>query len=151
MTIFFAALHHLAVLTLFVCALLVIRHLNQPFTLSGARLLSKLDMVNGTAATLALVVGLMRVFYFEKSSTYYFDNGPFLAKLAFYGLATVLSMVFTLEVYRWRIPLKNGQLPSLNAGKIATLRTIASLQLVCLVSMAMCATLAARGSNLYPF
>ena len=145
MTTLFAALHHAAVLTLFICALLSIYQLRQPLTLPGANRLRKTDMLNGIAATLVLVVGLVRVFYLEKGSAYYFSNGPFLAKLAFYGLASVLSLVPTLEVRRWHTPLKNGQLPMLSDQKLITLRAVAYLQLACLAAMATCASLAVRG------
>lgn len=146
MSTLFAALHHAAVLTLLVCALVSIYQLRQPLTLPGASLLRKTDMLNGIAATLVLVVGLVRVFYLEKGSAYYFSNGPFLAKLAFYGLASVLSLVPTLEMRRWQIPLKNGQLPILSDQKLITMRAVAYSQLACLAAMATCANLAARGT-----
>lgn len=57
MTTLFAALHHAAVLTLLVCALVSIYQLRQPLTLPGANRLRKTDMLNGIAATLVLVVG----------------------------------------------------------------------------------------------
>ena len=145
MTTLFAALHHAAALTLLVCTLASLYQLRQPFALPGARLLRTLDMLNGMAATLVLVVGLVRVFYLEKGSAYYFSNGPFLAKLGFYGLASVLSLVPTLEVRRWRAPLQQGQLPTISDQKLTAMRTVAFLQLACLAAMATCANLAARG------
>ena len=102
-------------------------------------------MLNGIAATLVLLVGLVRVFYLEKGSAYYFGNGPFLSKLGFYGLASVLSLVPTLEVRRWRVPLQLGQLPTVSDQKLTALCTVAYLQLACLAAMAMCANLAAQG------
>jgi putative membrane protein len=145
MTTFFAALHHLAVLTLLVCALVSIQQLHKPRTLAGARRLRFVDMLNGTAATLVLVIGLVRVFYLEKGYAYYFDNTPFLAKLAFYGLASMLSLVPTLEFRGWRDSLKIGQIPALSRQKLTAIRTAAYLQLLCLAAMAACANLAARG------
>lgn len=145
MATLFAALHHAAVLTLLVCALVSIHQLRRPLTLPTARLLRTVDTINGTAATLALVVGLVRVFYLEKGSAYYFNNGPFLAKLGFYGLASILSLIPTLEVRCWQIALHKGQLPLVSSQKLRTLRTVACLQLACLAAMAACANLAARG------
>lgn len=145
MSTLFATLHHAAVLTLLVCTLFFIYQLRQPLTLPGARLLRRTDMLNGIAATLVLVVGLVRVFYLEKGSAYYFSNGPFLAKLGFYGLASVLSLVPTLEIRRWRVPLKKGQLPTLSDQKLTALSTVAYLQLACLAAMATCANMAAHG------
>lgn len=148
MSTLFATLHHAAVLTLLVCTLVSIYLLWQPLTVRGARLLQNTDMLNGIAATLVLVVGLVRVFYLEKGSAYYFGNGPFLAKLGFYGLASVLSLVPTLEMRRWQTPLKNGQLPILHQHKRSALRAVTILQLACLAAMALCANLAARGTNI---
>ena len=150
MSTLFTTLHHAAALTLLVCTLVSIYQLRQPLTLRGAHLLRKADMLNGIAATLVLVVGLVRVFYLEKGSAYYFGNGPFLAKLGFYGLASVLSLVPTLEVRRWRIPLNKGQLPTVSDQKMTALSTVAYLQLVCLAAMATCADLAAQGQT-WPF
>jgi putative membrane protein len=145
MSTLFATLHHAAVLALLVFALLSLYQLRQQLTVHSARLLRSTDMFNGIAATLVLVVGLVRVFYLEKGSAYYFGNGPFLAKLAFYGLASVLSLVPTLEVRRWRVALNQGQLPTVGEPKLQTLRTVAWLQLACLAAMATCAHWAARG------
>lgn len=147
MNTLFATLHHAAVLTLLVCTLVSIYQLSQPFTVEGARRLRNTDMLNGMAATLVLVVGLVRVFYLEKGSAYYFGNGPFLVKLGFYGLASVLSLVPTLEVRRWTTPLNMGQLPTVNSRKLAAMRTVAYLQMACLAAMVACASLAARGQT----
>lgn len=145
MTMLFAALHHAAVLSLLVCALVSIHQLRQPLSLPGARFLRRTDIFNGIAATLVLLAGLVRIFYLEKGSAFYFGNGPFLAKLGFYGLASVLSLVPTLEMRRWQIPLKKGQLPILSTRKLTSLRAVSYLQLACLAAMAMCANLAAQG------
>lgn len=147
MTTLFAAVHHAAVLTLMVCSLVSIYQLRQPLTVGGARILRSTDMLNGIAATLVLVVGLVRVFYLEKGWSYYFGNGPFLAKLGFYGLASMLSLVPTLEVRRWHAPLQQGRLPTLSDQKLTALRTVAYLQVVCLAAMAACANLAANGQT----
>lgn len=148
MTALFAALHHTAVLALLGCTLMSIVQWRQPFDLSAARRLRAMDGLNGMAATLVLLVGLVRVVYLERGAAYYFHNGPFIAKLALYGLASVLSMVPTLEMLRWRVPLKQGQLPSLSPSKLTRLRSVAYLQLACLVAMMVCAYLAARGADM---
>lgn len=148
MSTLFAALHHAAVLTLLVCTLVSLYQLRQPLTVPGALLLRRTDMLNGTAATLVLLVGLVRVFYLEKGSAYYFSNGPFLAKLGFYGLASMLSLVPTLEVRRWRVPLQQGQLPTVSDQKLTAMRAVAYLQLACLAAMATFANLASRGGVL---
>jgi putative membrane protein len=151
MTALLAALHHIAVVTLLGCTLMSIVRWRQPFDLSSARRLRAMDRLNGMAATLILLVGLVRVLYFEKGAAYYFHNGPFIAKLTVYGLASVLSLVPTLEMVRWRVPLKQRRLPSLSPQKLTRLRRVAHLQLGCLVAMMVCANLAARGVDTAAF
>lgn len=145
MTTLFATFHHLAVLTVLGCALMSIVQLRKPLDLNTARLLRNTDMLNGIAATLVLLVGLVRVFYLEKGAAYYFHNGPFLLKLVLYGLASVLSLVPTLEILRWRVPLKRGLLPTVSRQNLARMRTVAYGQLACIFAMVVCANLAARG------
>lgn len=139
MRMLFALLHHTAVVTLVVCALLSIYQLRQPFTVGRAKLLRRADIVNGVAATLVLLAGSVRVFYLEKGSAFYFGNGPFLAKLGVYGLASVLSLVPTLEIRRWRVPLQQGQLPTMSKSRRTALHAVAWAQLACLAAMALCA------------
>lgn len=145
MATLFEAFHHWAVLTVLGCALMSIVQLRKPFDLHSARLLRHTDLLNGIAATLVLLVGLVRVFYLEKGAAYYFHNGPFVLKLALYGLASVLSLVPTLEILRWRVPLKRGMLPSVSRQSLARMHTVACCQLACIVAMVVCANLAARG------
>ena len=153
MATLFQAFHHLAVLAVVGCALMSIVQLRKPFDLNTARLLRHTDMLNGIAATLVLLVllvllvGLVRVFYLEKGSAYYFHNGPFVLKLALYGLASVLSLVPTLEILRWRVPLQRGLLPSVSRQNLTRMHTVAYGQLACIVAMAVCANLAARGAD----
>ncbi|MBK6295379.1 MAG: DUF2214 family protein [Rhodoferax sp.] len=147
MTILFAALHHVAVLMLLGCSLVSIALWSRPFDLCVARRLHVTDMLNGAVATLVLLVGLVRVVYLEKGAAYYVHNGPFIAKLALYGVASVLSLIPTLEMMRWRAPLKQGRLPSLSPVKLTHLRGVAYLQLVCLLAMMVCANLATRGAD----
>ncbi len=47
-----------------------------------ARRLALADLGLGVSAGVLLVVGLLRVFYFEKGAAFYFSSGAFIAKLA---------------------------------------------------------------------
>lgn len=137
-------MHHLAIVTMVVCALLTLHQLSRPFTVTRARFLRNTDAANGTAATLVLLVGLARVFYFEKSADYYLASGPFLFKLGIYAFASLLSIIPTLEMRRWRAPLAANALPRLQPSTLFSLRTVGVLQMWCLAAMAACATLTAR-------
>lgn len=60
--------------------------------LAQARRLVRLDAVYGAMAGLLLAAGLARVFFFEKGAAYYFGNPYFLAKVALFLAAGLLSI-----------------------------------------------------------
>ena len=140
-----AFLHHVAAFTVFACAVLSYVLLQLNFDLRVAKQLQHTDMVNGIAATLVLLIGMIRIFYSEKGADYYFHNVPFLAKLTLYGLASILSIVPTLEIFRWKKTLNQGQLPVVSDTKVGQLRAVAIGQVLCILGMMLCASLAARG------
>jgi putative membrane protein len=142
---FSAFIHHVAAFTVFACAVLSLVLLQLKFDLRLAKQLQHTDMVNGIAATLVLLIGMFRIFYTEKGADFYFHNVPFLAKLTLYGLASILSIVPTIEIYRWKKTLNQGQLPVVSDTKIGQLRAVAVGQVLCILGMMLCASLAARG------
>lgn len=119
--------------------------LHRTWDIATAQRLRQVDLVNGTAATLVLVIGLLRLFYFGKGPSYYFLNLPFVFKLVLYGVASSLSLVLTLEVKRWGASLPLGLLPFLGDRKRSQLRMALGWQLACVLGMAACAVLAANG------
>ena len=116
--------------------------LGRPLDVGVARRLQQVDLANGIAATLVLLVGLVRLFYFGKGADYYFHNLPFIGKLVLYGVASLLSLVSTLEIKRWGVPLRAGRLPVVTAQKLAQMRIALRWQLACVVGMVVCAVLA---------
>jgi putative membrane protein len=142
---FSAFLHHVAAFTVFACAVLSLVLLQFKFNLRVAKQLQYTDMVNGIAATLVLLIGMIRIFYTEKGADYYFHNVPFLAKLTLYGLASFLSIVPTFEIFRWKKTLNQGQLPVVTDTKFGQLRAVAIGQVLCILGMMLCSSLAARG------
>lgn len=118
--------------------------LRRPWDIATAQRLRQVDVVNGIAATLVLLIGLLRLFFYGKGADYYFRNPPFVIKLVLYGVATGLSVVSTLEVKRWGPALSCGHLPVLGDLKRSHMRTALGWQLVCVVGMAVCAMLAAK-------
>ena len=119
--------------------------LHRPWDVATAQRLRQVDVVNGIAATLVLLIGLLRLFFYGKGANYYFHNPPFVIKLVLYGVAAGLSVVSTLEVKRWGPALRRGHLPELGDVKRSHMRMALGWQLVCVVGMAVCAVLAAKG------
>jgi len=62
-------------------------------TLASARRLQVTDLVLGIAAGALLVVGLLRVFFFEKGAEYYFHSHAFLAKFSLFIVIGLLSII----------------------------------------------------------
>jgi putative membrane protein len=71
--------------------------------------------VLGVSAGLLLIVGLLRVFYFEKGRLYYFSSHAFLTKFAVLIIA-FLSTVPTVEFLSWR--KEAGQVPVADAKRM---------------------------------
>jgi putative membrane protein len=68
---FFAFLHHLAAFTLVAALAIEFVLIRQEVSRAGAIRLLVTDAVLGASATALLLIGLLRVFYFEKGAGYY--------------------------------------------------------------------------------
>lgn len=145
MSAFLAFLHHLAAFTLVAALAIEFVLIRDAITIERARRLRIVDAVFGASAGLLLVVGLLRVFYFEKGAAFYFSNAFFIAKLALFVAVGLLSIYPTLEFTAWGKALKAGQAPVTNRGKLHRIRSIMHWELVGVVLILLCAALMARG------
>ncbi len=145
MSTLFAFLHHLAAFTLVAAIAIEFTLIRQELTPALARRLIATDAVLGVSAAILLVVGLMRVFYFEKGSLYYFSNHAFLTKFGLFVLLALLSAVPTIEFMAWRKAIRAGQAPSPDARKIRTIRSILHIELAGIVVILLFAAMMARG------
>lgn len=145
MTVTFAFLHHLAAFTLVAALAIEFLLIRQEITLANARRLLMVDSIYGTAAGALLVVGLLRVFFFEKGYLYYFGSHAFLTKLGLFILVGIASAIPTIEFAKWRKAVKAGQAPSIDAGKILTIRRIIHWQLAGIVFILFFAAMMAKG------
>ena len=149
MAALFAFLHHLAVFTLFAALVVEFVLLKDDLTLKSARKLLAADLVFGIAAGAALIVGLGRVFHFEKGPVYYFHNWAFIAKLSLFILAGIASIVPTREFLSWRKAVKAGELPVVEATRLRSIRMIIHLELAAIVLILLCAALMAKGVGIW--
>jgi putative membrane protein len=145
MTPFFAFLHHLAAFTLVAALAVEFVLIRGEFNLGTARRLQRIDMVFGLSSGVVLVVGLLRVFYFEKGASYYFHSAPFIAKLSLFVIVGLLSIYPTVEFVSWSKSLKRGQLPALTDRKLASIRSVIHCELAAVVVIILCAALMAKG------
>ena len=132
-----AFLHHVAAFALVAALVVEFVLIREPLTPALARRLARADMVLGLSATVLAVVGLLRVFYFEKGAAYYFHNAAFIAKLALFILVALLSIYPTVKFLGWR--------KALDATAVPAIRRVLHLELVGVVLILLCAALMARG------
>ena len=145
MTTLFAFLHHLCAFTLVSAVAIEFALLRGALTLASARRLQITDMVLGIAAGLLLIVGLCRVFFFEKGAAYYFHNHAFIAKFSVFIAIGLLSIVPTVEFLSWNKPLRAGQVPSISANKLRLVTAAIHGELLSIVIILLCAAVMARG------
>jgi putative membrane protein len=134
---FMAFLHHVAAFTLVGALVVEFVLVRDPLTPALARRLARADMILGMSATVLAVVGLLRVFYFEKGAAFYFHNAAFIAKLALFIAVALASIYPTVKFLRWRKALDPAAMPAI--------RRVVHLELVGIVLILLCAALMARG------
>ena len=148
MAALFAFLHHMAAFTLVAALAVQFVLLRDEVTVGSARRLQAIDTVYGLSAVVLLIVGLGRVFHFEKGATYYFHTWTFIAKLSLFVLVGLLSIVPTLAFRSWRGAVQQGQAPQVTARQLQRLRSIVHLELIGVVLIILCAALMAKGIGL---
>lgn len=141
----FAFLHHVAAFALVATLVVEFVLIRGELDARSARRLQLTDLVFGLSSGVVLLVGLLRVFQFEKGATYYFHSAPFLAKLALFAAVGLLSIIPTREFLSWRKGLKQGHAPVLSAEKRRRLLAVMHWELVGVVLILLCAALMARG------
>jgi putative membrane protein len=147
MSTLFAFLHHVMAFTLVAALAVEFTLIRQELTLSSARGLQFTDLVLGIAAGVLLVIGLMRVFFFEKGASYYFHSYAFLTKLSLFIVVGLLSIVPSLEFLSWRGALTAGQVPTIDARKLRLVAGIIHGELFAVVIILLCAAIMARGGR----
>jgi putative membrane protein len=141
----FAFLHHLSAFLLFAALMLELVLLRGAPTVESARKVLMADMIYGISAGVLLVVGLGRVFHFEKGAYYYFHNWAFHTKLTLFVIVGLISIIPTREFLRWRSALKAGQAPTVTPEKLKSVRTIVHAELTGVVLIMLMAALMAKG------
>ncbi len=145
MPAFMAFLHHLAAFTVVGALVAEVVLFKPPLNVLQARRLQRADSIFGISAGVLLVVGLLRVVYFEKGPGYYFTDAFFLTKFVAFLLAAVISIYPTVLFLSWRKALKQGIEPAMSAVQIRRARLCLMLELTAIVVILFCAPFMARG------
>jgi putative membrane protein len=145
MSAVFAFLHHVAAFALVSTLVVEFVLIRSELTVRNARTILSVDALFGAAAGIILVVGFLRVFFFEKGAAYYFHSAPFIAKISLFAIIGLLSIYPTRQFLSWRAPLKQGVVPSIEPPKLRTLRSVIHWELAAVLVLILCAAFMARG------
>lgn len=145
MTSLLAFLHHIAAFALVAVLTVELILIRGELTMQRARQLQLADLALGAAAGTLLLVGLLRVFYFEKGSSYYFHSVPFIAKLTLFVIVSLLSIYPTVEFLSWRKHIGQGRVPVIPERKLRFIGALIRWELIAAALIILCAALMARG------
>jgi putative membrane protein len=140
-----AFLHHLAAFSLVAALAVEVALFKPPLSASQARRLQRTDLIFGVAAGAVLIIGALRVAYFEKPSAYYLHDVFFLTKLAAFLAAGLISIYPTITFLSWKAALKAGRVPEVSASRTRRVRMCLMLELTLIIVILACAALMARG------
>ena len=140
-----AFLHHLAAFTL--VGTLIYEHtaFRKDITFAEARRLQRMDLVYGISAGVVLIIGLLRVFYFEKGAPFYAQNLFFWTKMAGFALVALLSIYPTVRFLSWNKFFAKNQIPEISDRDAARIKLILRLELIAIVVILLSTALMARG------
>lgn len=140
-----AFLHHLAAFTL--TAAIIYEHITfrKNLSLAEARKIQIMDIVYGVSAGVLVVVGLLRVFYFEKGAAYYAQNWFFWTKMLGFALAAVFSIYPTLRFVSWRKLTSQNQVPEISDQEMKRIKMMLRLETLAIAIIILSAAMMARG------
>ena len=140
-----AFLHHLAAFTLVGAILYEFITFRKDLTLAEARRLQRVDIVLGISAAFVLIVGLLRVFYFEKGAAFYAQNWFFWTKMIGFALAALLSIYPTIRFVSWNKFVAKNQAPEISDQDVSRIKLILRLEMLSIIIIILSAAMMARG------
>jgi len=144
----FAFLHFLAVFGVFATVFLQWQTMSPAPTRTEALRIQRCDRWYGLFAMLLVVVGLLRVYFFEKGKAFYFGNPVFNAKMTLFVLVGLVSIYPTMRFIKWRAQTRQGAAPVVSATEYRRIMMSLRAELLLLLAAALCASLMARGVGL---
>jgi putative membrane protein len=140
-----AFLHHLAAFTL--TAAIIYEHttFRKDLSLVDARRIQRMDLLYGVSAGVVVVVGLLRVFYFEKGASFYAQNWFFWTKMLGFAVAALLSIYPTIRFVSWNKFFARNQVPELSQQDVSRIKLILRLELLAIALIIFSAAMMARG------
>ncbi|HET6595552.1 MAG TPA: DUF2214 family protein [Anaerolineales bacterium] len=144
-TALLAFLHHLLAFALTACLVYEFIAYRRNMSIAEIRRIQRVDLAYGISAGLLLVVGVLRVFFFEKGVNFYTNNPFFWVKMIAFLAVGLLSIDPTIRYIRWNRTLKQNEVPEIFESVYKRTRTLLWLEVIGIVVILLAAPLMARG------
>ena len=144
-TALMAFLHHLLAFTLTACLVYEFIAYHKNMGLAEIRRIQRVDLVYGISAGLLLLIGLLRVFFFEKGINFYLNNPFFWVKMTAFLIVALLSIDPTIRYIRWNRTLSQNKTPEITESEHKRTRMLLWLEVIGIVVILLAAPLMARG------
>jgi putative membrane protein len=144
-TALMAFLHHLLAFALTACLVYEFIAYRKNMSLAEIRRIQRADLVYGISAGLLLLVGLLRVFVFEKGANFYMNNPFFWVKMIAFLLVGLLSIDPTIRYIRWNRTLRQNTVPEIPEPEYKRTRWLLTLEIIGIVVILLAAPMMARG------
>jgi putative membrane protein len=144
-TALMAFLHHLLAFALTACLVYEFIAYRKNMSLAEIRRIQRADLVYGISAGLLLLVGLLRVFLYEKGANFYMNNPFFWVKMIAFLLVGLLSIDPTIRYIRWNRTLRQNEVPEIPEPEYRRTRLLLSLEMIGIAVILLAAPMMARG------
>lgn len=144
-TALMAFLHHLLAFTLTAALVYEFIAYRKDMSLAEIRRIQRVDLAYGISAGLLLIVGLLRVFFFEKGANFYMNNPFFWVKMTAFLLVGLLSIDPTIRYIRWNRSLRQNEVPEISESEYKRTRLLLWLEVSGIAVILFAAPLMARG------
>jgi putative membrane protein len=144
-TALMAFLHHLLAFTLTACLVYEFIAYHKKMSLAEIRRIQRADIAYGISAGLLLLVGFLRVFFFEKGPNFYIHNPFFWVKMTAFLLVALLSVDPTIRYIRWNRTLRQNEVPEISEPEYTRTRFLLWMEVIGLAIILLAAPLMARG------
>lgn len=144
-TALMAFAHHVMAFTLTACLVYEFVAFRRNMGIEEMRRIQRVDLAYGISAGLLLIVGLLRVFVFEKGVNFYTHNPFFWAKMLAFLIVGLLSIDPTIRYIRWNKALSGGHAPEINETEYKRTRLLLALEVIGILIILFAAPMMARG------
>jgi putative membrane protein len=144
-TALMAFLHHLLAFTLTACIVYEFIAYRKNMGMAEMRRIQRVDLAYGISAGLLILVGLLRVFFFEKGPNFYMNNPFFWVKMNAFLVVGLLSIDPTIRYIRWNRTLRQSAVPEISEQEYRRTRLLLWLEVAGLGVILLAAAMMARG------